>query len=129
MKTVFKGFVIAAVILLSFGPLPTYALDVKTHEAMIEYISNQMINGFSLDNYLMNQLGFQEGVAEFLKFKESKPISKWLSQGGITEDKPPGLNIPYRRSTNHFHDPISNQGFGGFIFGLFFKGRNKRSQA
>jgi hypothetical protein len=38
--------------------------------------------------------------------------------GGNYEDKPPGV-IPYLRSVNHFHNPLTDQGFSG-IWGTGF---------
>jgi hypothetical protein len=105
--------------------MPNYALEVDTHQAINKYIALGTINGFSLDSYLKNQLGFRNGVEEQIKFGDSKNVWSWIGGGGVSEDKPPRFfQIPYLRSTNHFHDPMSNQGFGGFIFGLLFRGES-----
>jgi hypothetical protein len=123
MKATLK--VCCAVAFLFITPIPNHALEVDTHKAINEYIAIGIINGFSLDSYLKNQLGFQNGVEEQIKFGDSKKVCSWIGGGGVTEDRPPGFfQIPYLRSTNHFHDPISNQGFGGFIFGVLFNGES-----
>ncbi len=123
MKATLKVF--CAVAFLFIIPIPNHALEVDTHKAINEYIAIGTINGFSLDSYLKNQLGFRNGVEEQIKFGDSKNVWSWIGGGGVTEDKLPGFfQIPYVRSTNHFHDPRSNQGFGGFIFGLLFKGES-----
>ena len=123
-RRVFFGLVLLFII-----PMPNYALEVETHQAINKYITLGTINGFSLDLYLKNQLGFQHGVNEEFTFGDSKNVWMWIGYGGVTEDKPPGFfQIPYLRSTNHFHDPISNQGFSGLIFGfippLFLTGKS-----
>lgn len=111
--------------LLFIMPMPNYALEVETHQAINKYIALGTINGFSLDSYLKNPLGFNHGVSEEFTFGNSKSVWMWIGYGGETEDKPPGFfQIPYLRSTNHFHDPISNQGFGGFVFGLLLHGES-----
>ncbi len=112
-----------SLILLCFDFSPNYALEVDTHYAINEYISNGTVNGFSLNKYLKEQLGLKEGTQEQVEFGEIKKIWKWISDGGETEDKPP-KTFRYVRSTNHFHDPISNKGFGGFVFGKILNGES-----
>jgi hypothetical protein len=117
MKAVRRIFF--SLILLFIIPMPNYALETDTHQTINKYIALGTINGFSLDSYLKNQLQFQHGVNEEFTFGTSKYVWTWIGYGGETEDKPPGFfQIPYLRSTNHFHDPISNQGFSGLIFGF-----------
>ncbi len=118
-----------SLLLLFILPLPNDALEVETHQAINRYIARETINGFSLDSYLKNQVGFQRGVREEFWFQGFKDALRWIAYGGVTEDKPPGFfQIPYLRSTNHFHDPINNQGFSGLIFGfippLFLTGKS-----
>lgn len=121
MKIILKVF-FSLIILFCIIPLPNYALEVETHKEINEKIAKGTINGFSLNNYLKNQLGFQNGYDEVFKFGESKKVWDWIKIGGLYEDKPPGTIIPYIRSANHFHDPLSNKGFGGFFFGLLLSG-------
>ncbi|MBI5674219.1 MAG: hypothetical protein HZC48_00125 [Nitrospirae bacterium] len=101
----------------------SYALDVETHRAINEYISSNTLNGFSLSDYLNNNLGFTKGKEEEIK---GQKVYKWFSDGGHYEDKPPWY-VPYLRSVNHFHDPLatslSDAGFNGiwdtgFLSGL-----------
>jgi len=68
MKATLKVF--CAVAFLFIIPIPNHALEVDTHKAINEYIAIGTINGFSLDSYLKNQLGFQNGVEEQIKFGE-----------------------------------------------------------
>ena len=85
---------------LYFQPTPkVFALHVVSHQKINEFISMNTVKGFSLDAYLKNQLGFQEGVDK--KF-DKKKVYKWLEKGGEYEDEPP-WTIPYLRSVNHFH--------------------------
>lgn len=88
----------------------SYALNPHTHEDLNRYIANNTIDGFSLDSYLKDQLGFPNGKDESFN---SKRIWAWLRDGGKYEDKPPGT-IPYLRSFNHYHNPLTDQGYSGF---------------
>ena len=108
-----KVTVLVALIILSQVSF-SYALNIGTHKAINEYIANNSLNGFSLDTYLRNNLGIQGGVTE--KFKIST-VWEWLRDGGEYEDEPP-WNIPYIRSLNHFHNPITEEGFKGDCYGL-----------
>ncbi len=105
------------------------ALNEGTHKAIQEFIGDRKIaiNGFLLDSYLKDQIGFIDGRKEIL-FKPfltarnkdllEKTIFDWLGQGGREEDKPP-RTIPYIRSTNHFHNPLAGNlddaGFSGTL--------------
>lgn len=114
------------------------ALDVKTHKTLNEYIAQQDFNEieFSLKSFLTNQLEFKDGVKEIINSKEAY---KWLSEGGEKEDIPgfdriPSgenedypeffLAIPYRRSFNHFHDPLTDKGFTGLADIWFLTGES-----
>lgn len=91
----------------------SYALEVETHEAINEHIANMAFNGFSLSGYLNKNLGFTKGKDELIKGTNvEQEVYKWLSDGGRYEDAPP-WSLPYRRSVNHFHNPINEQGFSG----------------
>lgn len=94
---------------LSFG------LDTETHQYLNEDISKKTMNGFSLDGYLINQLGIVKGRNELLSSnisRKSLKVYEWLRDGGLYEDKPPWV-LPYLRSANHFHNPITDKGFTG----------------
>lgn len=96
-----------------------YALAPKTHNKINEYIAYNTIGSFSLDQYLKNQLGLQNGKNEILNFKY---VWQWLGEGGGKEDVPYWY-MPYLRSVNHFHNPleddIKDAGFSG-IWGTGF---------
>jgi len=81
----------------------SYALDVATHKAINENIARNNFNGFSLDSYVISNLGLATGVTTSLNSLE---LWKWLRDGGLYEDMPPESLIPYRRSRNHFHNPL-----------------------
>jgi hypothetical protein len=83
-----------------------YGLDKPTHYALNEDIAKRTINGFSLDDYIRNQLGFPNGINEEIR---GKKIYKWLGDGGQKEDEPDGLIqtvLNRGRSNNHFHNPL-----------------------
>ncbi len=112
-----KMFVfISTVFLLALWIPHGLTLEKPTHEAINEIIANQTINEFSLNDYLMNHLGFVEGVGAELKgysgkFKKDvkQRIWRWISEGGRTEDEPDGLlrmDVNRGRSNNHFHNPL-----------------------
>ncbi|MBI5676508.1 MAG: hypothetical protein HZC48_11925 [Nitrospirae bacterium] len=104
MKVVLKIFFIL-IIIFCVKPLPNYALEVGTHRAINENVSTNMLNDFSLDSYLKNQLGFTNGINKELKYDKTRKVWEWLSDGGEYEDKPP-RTLPYVRSVNHFHNPL-----------------------
>jgi hypothetical protein len=80
----------------------SFGLEKETHKYLNQYIAQNSINNFSLDQYLKNQLGIKTGVLTPLKSDEdSKRIWDWVRLGGQYEDEP-----GYSRSCNHFHDPL-----------------------
>ncbi len=87
----------------------SHALETVTHEAINEHIARNSLNGFSFDLYLKKQLGITKGIEENVN---SYAIWRWLRDGGKYEDKPP-WTIPYVRSANHFHNPLTKKGFSG----------------
>ncbi len=107
-------------VLLIFAEQP-YALEVETHSAINNYIAdeNSIINGFSLDKYLKDNLGLKDGVKTTFN---SLMIKKWISDGGKTEDKPTSWCAPWWRPRNHFHNPIDNSGFSGVWDTGFYSG-------
>jgi len=113
MKKILSAILILSIFITSIS----YALDIRTHRAINEHIGQNALNGFSLDVYLKKQLGIQNGINELFSYNSnSQEIWRWIRVGGEFEDAPPGINIPYVRSTNHFHDPlkdISQAGFSG----------------
>jgi hypothetical protein len=85
------------------------AFEISTHEVINEFIAKNMLNGFSLDTYLKDNLGIESGID---KQFNSKEIFQWLRLGGAYEDSPP-WTPPYLRSVNHFHNPLTDGGFTG----------------
>jgi len=118
MKKTIRIFNVLFILLCSTPPL-CHAFEVETHKVINEYIAQGTINGFSLNDYLKNNLGFQKGVEETFTLGESKMVFAWLGKGGKKEDVPEIL-----RNKNHFHDPLSNKGFGGLMGGLIFSGES-----
>jgi hypothetical protein len=92
------------------------ALNMGTHEFLNQYIAQNSLGGFSLDNCLRDRFGFGDGVKQQLN---NVRVEDWLKKGGREEDYPPDTFVggwpPYRRSRNHFHNPIppslDNAGF------------------
>lgn len=88
-----------------------FALETDTHQALNSAVSNITTpEGFNLDSYLKKNLGLTQGIEELVS--ENKTIKNWFREGGKYEDAPP-WTMPYIRSVNHFHDPLSNKGLKG----------------
>jgi len=107
------------IILLTFSILISlatlcHALHPETHELINEYVAKNSMNGFELHPYLQEQLDIKQGVEQEFEINKVKNQAwKWLKKGGTYEDEPP-LCLPYVRSVNHFHEPVSDEGFIGF---------------
>lgn len=92
----------------------TSALETNTHNTINSYIAINTANGFSLDSYLITQLGFTKGIYEELTSDKTRQAWAWVQFGGEYEDNPPEwYSIAYLRSVNHFHNPITKQGYDG----------------
>ncbi len=99
----------------------SYALDTITHRQINEYLVTRTMDGFSLDSYLKDELGIQQGVEYQLqgvldgksKFGE---VWRWFGEGGPRED------YSWARSANHFHNPLTDQGFSGVWGTGFYSG-------
>jgi hypothetical protein len=115
------------------------SLQEQTHQAINEHIARNTISGFSLNDYLKNNLGFKEGVEEILSGFDAKGTSVtrgvflWLGYGGYQEDRPGawydyGLGIP-TRSVNHYHNPLikpwDSAGLNGNIIGTSVTGQSQ----
>ena len=93
-----------------------FSLEKVTHEYLNQTIAQRTINGFSLDSYLKNTLGFTLGAQEPLSaYSEVKKIElqqviwRWVGEGGIKEDEPEGIPrqiVGRARNQNHFHNPL-----------------------
>jgi hypothetical protein len=79
------------------------ALSVQTHQLINAYIARNNVNGFTLDSVLKNNVGLISGITESFN---SEYVWQWFRDGGLFEDRPPEYLIPYRRSRNHFHNPL-----------------------
>jgi len=99
-------------------------LSEDTHELINRRVAETTLpDGFSLGDYLINQLGLAEGILEEF---DNKNVRRWLELGGRYEDSPLGFIpligplIGYTvRSINHFHDPIADVGYHyGFFSGM-----------
>lgn len=84
--------------------------EKPTHRYLNEWIAERVIDSFSLNDYLVNQLGFSGGIGTILKDGLiKKNVVWWLGEGGEQEDVPGdpirlGLNIA--RNNNHYHNPL-----------------------
>jgi len=100
-----------------------FAYEKVSHKKMNEFVSKCDINGFNMDTYLKNNVGFSKGmsesIAESLYYyqwlgiilkKKANPM-KCISDGGSDEDSPP------IRCMNHFHDPLKEWDKAGLSIG------------
>jgi len=105
-KKDFKLFTVMVAIMAFFYNIPqTMALEVETHRLINEFVAQNTLSGFSLDDYLKKQLGMHDGIKTDVK---NQKIFLWVGDGGEKEDSYIGI-----RCLNHFHDPISNTGLAG----------------
>src|SRR3989338_4709022 len=99
------------IFLLTMPLCKAFALETKTHQDINGYVTNITLpNGFNLNTYLKNNLGLSGGIGEVVS--ENKKIEDWIKLGGEYEDAPP-WTIPYLRSFNHYHNPITDKGYLG----------------
>jgi len=111
----------------------SFALEKPTHQTINEEIAQRTINGFSLTNYLKDNLGFIKGVGEEISgysgrknMHITQKVWQWLGEGGFMEDEP-GTWYDYvmnnndkTRSRNHFHNPLKpwdQAGLDDYVFG------------
>ncbi len=96
-----------------------HPLQENTHDAINQYIAKSKIDTFSLNEYLINNLGFKDGVEEPLfgyseKYREDirQPVPKWFGEGGVQEDRPGSIadyiSLKPTRSVRHFHNPLKS---------------------
>ena len=109
-KMMHKGIFIFILFVIYISATPSAALEGVTHRAINEYIADKstMISNFSFNQYLQNQLGFQNGSEEYVN---GKKVFKWIGEGGVYEDD-------FFRYLNHFHNPITDQGLAGHYSAL-----------
>ncbi|KQC07183.1 MAG: hypothetical protein APR62_00735 [Smithella sp. SDB] len=106
VKNIFKIFSMLIIMISVFSVSQIMALETDTHRDINESIVQNGIGGFSLDNYLKNQLGMQDGKDTFIN---NKAVFKWIGDGGEFEDD--GL-----RPRSHFLNPLTNQGLVGICY-------------
>ena len=102
-----------------------YSLETNTHELINEHIAQNTLNGYSLDSYLKDDLDFRKGKNEIFN---SKKIWEWIKTGGTYEDKPPGC-VPYWRCVRHFHNPLTDAGYGPFESFISWSQKSAGSQS
>jgi hypothetical protein len=108
--------VLLSQILALFIASQTYALGTDTHARLNEYLVKKGSNEFSTDLYLKNELGIPGGIETQLRGhingrSRLYKVWEWIRDGGILEDSP--WYYTDTRSRNHYHEPLSNQGFSG----------------
>jgi hypothetical protein len=106
--------VLLSQILALFIASQTYALGTDTHARLNEYLVKKGSNEFSTDLYLKNELGIPGGIETQLRGhingrSRLYKVWEWIRDGGILEDSP--WYYTDTRSRNHYHEPLSNQGF------------------
>lgn len=99
-EKVLNILVVIMAMILFCAAFPAMALEIPTHRSINEYISQNNLNGFFLDDYVKKQLGMQDGIKT--RFNDF-PIIRWLAEGGEEEDNTP-------RYFRHFLNPMNNQG-------------------
>lgn len=114
LKKISIIFVMIITITIFLVSSRSMALEVQTHRAINEYITQTPLNNFFLDDYLKTQLGMQTGVKTKYNNQE---VFKWISEGGEFEDD--GL-----RPRSHFLNPLTNQG----LVGICYSALGKRAQ-
>ena len=89
-----------------------FSFAKPTHRAINQNIAQRNIKKFSLNDYLMSELGFKKGVDEILRIDSNeKEVWWWLGEGGYKEDEPEGLlRYPTNtaRNNRHFHNPLKD---------------------
>ncbi|MEW6417483.1 MAG: hypothetical protein AB1480_05100 [Nitrospirota bacterium] len=120
------------IILLIYSSSPVFPLEKETHKAINIHIAQNTISGFSLNNYLIQQLGFEKGVdEELIVDSKKKKVFQWLGEGGFQEDIPEQiwrLVLNMARNNNHFHNPLEttwdNAGLDDYIGPLHYTGQS-----
>ncbi len=113
-----RNYYILFIIFLSilFLNSNVFSLQEPTHKSINQFVSqNTIIDLFSLDSYLRDRLGFEDGATQILKSNQGEQrIWQWIAQGGIEEDN------PSLRSFNHYHNPLriwNEAGLKGSVLG------------
>jgi len=133
-----KSFILVLAILISLiWNSQCFSLKEDTHKAINEHVAQNTVNGFSLNTYLRDNLGFERGTDAVLKGVDAggryieQKVFWWLRYGGEQEDRP-GSVTDYllgkpTRSVNHFHNPLlpwDQAGLDDSVFGINFTGQS-----
>lgn len=86
----YKVSIIAVLLSLMNNHQISFAYEVKTHSAINQYIAQNNIDGFSLNDYLKKQLGMQEGTNTYFKNGKTQEVFLWIGDGGVQERNPVG---------------------------------------
>jgi len=120
-----RKMIIVAALLVVSTLIPyssSWPLERETHEE-INRDAILFKYGIDLDNYLKNTLNIKEGI-DTIYF--DRYVYDWIALGGKDEDDDP----TYRRSLNHFHDPIRSWDTAGLKdshIGLIFFQKSESS--
>ncbi len=106
----------------------------KTHETLSEYaaensVLRDCINTTDTNCDYLKNLGFEEGIEEYLQWYKYEKIRKWLAEGAHLEDETTSLLPAYgvMRSVNHFHNPLKpwlEAGLDDWFLGLHYTGQS-----
>lgn len=102
-----KRLTIITIIVLCGGlwnAAPVGAWSVDTHRIITEVAIDNSILENSNGDYLNLNLGFQDGIIEYLLWKHyNLPVLEWLQEGSEKED-----DVLPPRFMNHFHNPLKH---------------------
>lgn len=116
--------VCVGLIILSLSNTEIQCYEKITHEQINTFILSEDICDFSLNDYLMNNVGLIRGVKHELAdrpviyndwfgviLKAKQTPERCISEGGRDEDS------PFIRCKNHFHDPLKEWSRAGLYEG------------
>ena len=72
--------------------------DVETHPR----ITKSAVENSNINNYLIQNLGFKDGIETKVPANTNNTIRFWLEEGSKLEDS------PLCRASNHFHNPLKS---------------------
>ncbi|MEA5114458.1 MAG: hypothetical protein VB050_10560 [Geobacteraceae bacterium] len=100
-------------IIANLLPSNSHAYAKRAHESINVAVIQQKLTKTPLKEYFKLKLGYSD-VGDVVN---GTKIIRWFENAGAQEDMPPW------RTPNHFLDPLTNQGFSGFLFGLIAHGK------
>ena len=123
------GYSVISVLNLVLLPLNCFCYEKNDHAALCNFVSDKTIDGFSFDQYLKHNLGFDLGKDQYFTeapimalfwfgifAKEPVNAKECLAQGARDEDS------PVIRCKNHFHDPSMTWDLAGLNRGEGLEG-------